>query len=108
MKVGDKIFKEYKNKLRSYTITKIGNKWLFFRPDEYIDNPYFEEKVDKNTLNYIDKNYTQRNFKVYLSIKSYNEENEEKRLRLEVSQFFSLRGNLTIDQVKNIHKIIYP
>ena len=65
IKVGDKVYEAVKNGLREYTVCKVGRKYF------YLEEEYFKTPFGIESLEYVNKDYSQRNRKLWRTIEEY-------------------------------------
>lgn len=106
LKIGQKLYRaphRYSKEITEYTVTKIGKK-------NFEVSPNFDRggKFVIETLSYVDRDYSQCNFKLYLSVKEIEDEKRLTELRNKIAGYF--RGyeapNLTMEQSEKIIEIL--
>lgn len=65
IKVGDKVYEAVKNGLREHTVCKVGRKYFYLKYD------FQRTKFDINTLEHIDKDYSQNYIKLWRTVEEY-------------------------------------
>lgn len=106
IKVGDTLYKvrSYRTASRQIIplkVTKIGKKYIYYEGDH--NNHH---GVDKNTLRYSDKEYSQRDYTLYRTEQEIYDMWEYNDLRQKFSQYFNNPIDLSLDQLRAIDQII--
>ena len=103
--VGQTLYREIEKRnspviIQEVTVGKIGKKYFYL-------NGFGLEKypVDKETLRYTDKTYTQNNFILYRTKEEIDEKNEKIRLTNILSKHFD-RGNKSTHSLKELQKVV--
>jgi hypothetical protein len=101
--IGQIIYRIKGNDILEYFIRKIGRKYIHVNKCTG-----FEYAVDKNTLKYVEKDYSQYNFQLYLTKKEAEEKIERDGLMKKINDicrnFFYNRNNYTLQQLREIEK----
>lgn len=98
MKVGDFLYKPTKKGIETLKIEKVGSIYYTVNGD----------KINKDTLQYVDKLYNQRNYQLYKSEEDIKNEIEYNKTLEEIKNYFSVgrKFNLSLEQLKQIKQII--
>jgi hypothetical protein len=102
--VGQILFKREKSaynggSIKEYKITKIGKK--------YFECEGLRERFNVSDLYYECKNYSQNNYKLYMSVKEIEEEDEYNNLLKQIREDFrSYSPSFTLEQLRKINLII--
>lgn len=100
-----RVFQErnQKRQIREYKVTKIGR--TYFYCNDRDDYP-----IDKETLTYKDKNYSQSNFTLYTTEQEILDMWERSRLLSEIESYFSTfygkKKDGTLEQFREVCKIL--
>jgi len=88
--------------IKKYKINSIGNKYFTVNG--------IDEKFNISNLKHEEKDYWQWNIQLYTSAKEIEDYQETKKLKREIDVFFifSPQRELSIDELRSIHKIIFP
>jgi hypothetical protein len=88
--------------IKEYKVKSIGVKYFYV---EGID-----EKFNISNLKHEEKDYWQWNIQLYTSAKEIEDYQETKKLKREIDGFFifSPQRELSIDELRSIHQIIFP
>ncbi len=107
--VGMKLFREMFNSrsheleaIREYAVSKVGQKYFYLTGEK-------RYTIDKKTLKYTDKIYSQLNFQLYRTKEEIEEKNEKTELFDEIKKYFDWRkglGGATLAQLRTIAGIL--
>lgn len=106
MEVGQKLFFIKRDgNIDEVTISKIGHKYFYVNGNWELENKGFE----LDTLEYVNKMYSQFNIQLYPSKQVIEEKWEREELRGEVDKFFYTHQyrTLSTQQLRDIKSIIY-
>jgi hypothetical protein len=107
IEVGQILYREvsYRNQpteIKELVVTKVGNKYLYV--EGYEDYP-----ISKETLMYVNKDYSQNNYQVYVSKQVILDKREEYDLTKAIKDIFPQYGykvDLSLGQLRAIKDII--
>lgn len=96
----------YNRSLQEFIVTRIGKKYFYVKEKQY--NSKKEIPIEKDSLKYINKDYSQHNFKLYRNEQERLDEKEYLRLRDILYTYFSSRStvNCSLGDLKQIVDIL--
>ena len=87
--------------IKKYKINSIGNK--------YFTVYGIDEKFNISNLKHEEKDFTQWNIQLYLTAKEIQDYQEMEKLKFDIDSYFRYpQRPLSIDELRSIHKIIFP
>lgn len=106
--IGTKLYRQFTGRnspteIKEYTVSKIGNKYIRLEGADY--------GIDKQTLRYEDKMYSQHNFQLYKSKEEIEEMQEQRLLFAKIKKAFydySPPKNISLEQLRQINEILNP